>query len=138
MSIETAIYARLQEDLTVTGLVSTRVSPEWRREGTALPALVYSVDSRSPVRTLTATTALAEFSVTIDCIAASMSGARALAAAVSAQLNDNATAYSLSNGTLIRWSASDGEDVERMDDQEGTDDGPRVVRQTYRIWATGG
>ena len=138
MSIETAIYARLQEDLTVTGLVSTRVSPEWRREGTTLPALVYSVDSRSPVRTLTATTALAEFSVTIDCIAASMSGARALAAAVSAQLNDNATAYSLSNGTLIRWSASDGEDVERMDDQEGTDDGPRVVRQTYRIWATGG
>jgi hypothetical protein len=56
---------------------------------------------------------------------------------VSAVLNDNTT-YGTVDGTKIQWSATDGEDVERMDDQEGTDDGPRVVRQTYRIWATGG
>jgi hypothetical protein len=66
-----------------------------------------------------------------------MSGARALAAVVSDILNDN-TSYGTVDGTKISWSATDGEDVERMDDQEGTDDGPRVVRQTYRIWATGG
>ena len=137
MSIETALRRRLSDDAAVTGLVSTRISPEWRREGTALPAIVYSVDARTPVRTLTGTTSLAEFSVSIDCIATTMSGARALAAVVADILNDN-TLYGTVDGTLIRWSGTDGEDVERMDDQEGTDDGPRVVRQTYRIWATGG
>ncbi len=137
MSIETAIRRRLSDDVGVTALVSTRISPEWRREGTALPAVVYSVEGRTPVRTLTGTTTLAEFSVAVDCIATTMSGARALANAVSAVLNDNTT-YGTVDGTKIQWSATDGEDVERMDDQEGTDDGPRVVRQTYRIWATGG
>jgi hypothetical protein len=137
VSIETALRRRLSDDIAVTGLVSTRISPEWRREGTALPAIVYSVDSRSPVRTLTGTTSLAEFSVAVDCIATTLSGARALAAVVSDVLNDN-TSYGVVDGTQIRWSGTDGEDVERMDDQEGTDDGPRVVRQTYRIWATGG
>lgn len=137
MSIETAVRRRLSDDTAVTSLVSTRISPEWRREGTALPAIVYSVDSRTPVRTLTGTTSLAEFSVAIDCIAATMSGARALAKVVSDVLNDNMD-YGVVDGTQIRWSGTDGEDVERMDDQEGTDDGPRVVRQTYRIWATGG
>jgi hypothetical protein len=137
VSIETAVRRRLSDDAAVVALVSTRISPEWRREGTALPAIVYSVDNRAPVRTLTGTTSLAEFSVSIDCIAATMSGARALAAVVSDVLNDNTT-YGVVDGTQIRWSSTDGEDVERMDDQEGTDDGPRVVRQTYRIWATGG
>lgn len=137
MSIETAVRRRLSDDIAVTSLVSTRISPEWRREGTALPAIVYSVDSRTPVRTLTGTTSLAEFSVAVDCIATTLSGARALAAVVSDVLNDN-TSYGVVDGTQIRWSGTDGEDVERMDDQEGTDDGPRVVRQTYRIWATGG
>ena len=137
MSIETAVRRRLSDDAAVVALVSTRISPEWRREGTALPAIVYSVDNRAPVRTLTGTTSLAEFSVSIDCIAATMSGARALAVVVSDVLNDN-TSYGVVDGTQIRWSSTDGEDVERMDDQEGTDDGPRVVRQTYRIWATGG
>jgi len=137
VSIETAVRRRLSDDAAVAALVSTRISPEWRREGTALPAIVYSVDSRAPVRTLTGTTSLAEFSVSIDCIAETMSGARALAVVVSDVLNDNTT-YGVVDGTQIRWSSTDGEDVERMDDQEGNDDGPRVVRQTYRIWATGG
>lgn len=137
MSIETAVRRRLSDDAGVVALVSTRISPEWRREGTALPAIVYSVDSRSPVRTLTGTTSLAEFSVSIDCIAETMSGARALAAVVADRLNDN-DLYGTVDGTVIRWSSTDGEDVERMEDQEGNDDGPRVVRQTYRIWATGG
>jgi hypothetical protein len=137
VSIETAVRRRLSDDAGVSALVSSRISPEWRREGTALPAIVYSIDSRAPVRTLTGTTSLAEFSVAVDCIASTMSGARALAAVVSDVLNDN-TSYGTVDGTKISWSATDGEDVERMDDQEGTDDGPRVVRQTYRIWATGG
>lgn len=137
MSIETAVRRTLANDTDVTLLVGNRISPEWRREGTALPAIVYSVDSRTPVRTLTGLTALAEFSVAIDCIAANMAGARTLAAAVANALNDNSS-HGTVDGTLIRWSSTDGEDVERMDDQEGTDDGPRVVRQSYRIWATGG
>ena len=137
MSIETAVRRRLDDDPAVTGIVGTRITPEWRREGTTLPAIVYSVDSRSPVRTLTGTTNLAEFSVSIDCIATTMSAARALAVVVADILNDNQS-YGTVDGTLIHWSSTDGEDVERMDDTDGGDDGPRVVRQTYRIWATGG
>jgi len=137
VSIETALYRRLTDDAGVTAIVSNRVTPEWRREGTALPAIVYSVNSREPVTTLTGTTTLAEFSIAIDCLGATMSAARQLAAAVSARLNDNAS-YGTVDGTKISWSSTEGEDVERLDNQEGTDDGPRVVRQMYRIWATGG
>ncbi len=137
MSIETAVRRRLSDDAAVGAIVSTRITPEWRREGTTLPAIVYSVDSKASVRTLSGTTELAEFAVAIDCIATTMSGARALAVVVADVLNDN-TAYGTVDGTLIRWSATDGEDVERMDDTDGGDDGPRVVRQTYRVWATGG
>jgi len=137
VSIETAIYRRLTDDAAISALVSNRISPDFRREGTLLPAVVYSVDGRDPVRTLNSTTTLAEFSVSIDCIATTMAGARALAVAVFESLNDNSS-WGTVDGTLISWSATTGEDVERMDDQEGTDDGPRVVRQTYRIWATGG
>jgi len=137
VSIETAVRSRLTGTAAVTAIVSTRISPEWRRGGTDLPAIIYSIDSRSPVRTLTGTTVLAEFIVSIECIATTMSGARSLADVVATTLNDN-TSYSTVDGTLIRWSGTDGEDVERIDDQEGDDDGPRVVRQTYRIWATGG
>jgi len=138
MSIETAVRSRLTGDATVTLMVGNRISPEWRREGTDLPAIVYSVDSRNPVRFLKGISALAEFSVSVDCIGATMNDARDVASAVEERLNDNTTAYPTVDGTSIKWSATDGEDVERMSDSEGTDDGPRVVRQTYRIWATGG
>jgi hypothetical protein len=137
VSIETAVRARILEPTAVRNFVGTRVSSEWRREGTELPAVVYSVESRTPVQTLTGISTLAEFMVAVDCIASTMATARDLAKAVSDIMNTN-TGYTLNENTLIRWSATEDEDVERMDDQEGTDDGPRVVRQTYRIWATGG
>ena len=136
MSIEVLIHATLRDNPTVGGIVSNRISPEWRREGTALPAIVYSVDSREPVRSLAGSTTLEQFTVRLECIAANMSGARTLSKAVRGVFETNGGftvgLTEFEAGTL------QNEDVERLDDQEGTDDGPRSCVLTFLIWARGG
>jgi hypothetical protein len=138
MSIETAIYGWLSSSGTVSALVGTRISPEWRREGTDLPAVVYSVDGREPVRHMGGSAALESFEVSITCMGATANAARDLAATVRTRMEANlgwATAY---DGTSVKNAYRTGEQLERIDDAEGTDDGIRAVRQTYTIWATGG
>lgn len=138
MSIETAIYGWLSAGSGVSSLVSTRISPEFRREGTALPAIIYSVDGREAVRHMGGSAALESFDVTISCMAADAAGARELAAAVKTRMEANlgwATAY---DGTSVKSAYRTSEALERIDDAEGTDDGVRAVRQTYTVWATGG
>lgn len=138
MSIETAIFGWLSGGTSVSTLVGTRISPEFRREGTALPAIIYSVDGREPVRHMGGSAALESFDVTISCMATDAGGARELAVAVKSRMEANtgwATAY---DGTTVKSAYRTSEALERIDDAEGTDDGARAVRQTYTIWATGG
>jgi hypothetical protein len=132
MTIEQAIYARLDSQVAAVG---NRISPEWRREGTALPALVYTVDSREPVRSFGGTTGLEQFSVTVTTLADTMSSARSVADAVRAAL-DTTDDYT-ENGTTVSSGHLTSEDVERIEDGTGDDDGPRAVRQTFSLWATG-
>lgn len=138
MSIETAIYGWLSDGGSVAGLVGTRISPEYRREGTALPAIIYSVDGREAVRHLGGSAALESFEITITNMASDAAGARALAAVVKTRMEANlgwATTY---DGTAVKSAYRTSEALERIDDAEGTDDGVRAVRQSFTVWATGG
>lgn len=138
MSIETAIYGWLSAGTSVSTLVGTRISPEFRREGTALPAIIYSVDGREPVRHMGGSAALESFDVTISCMAADAAGARDLAVAVKSRIEAN-TGWTIAyDGTSVKSAYRTSEALERIDDAEGTDDGARAVRQSYTIWATGG
>jgi len=132
VTIEQAIYARLDDEVSAVG---NRISPEWRREGTALPALVYSVDSREPVRSFAGSTGLEQFSISVTTLAETLSSARSVADAVRTAMDTN-TAYS-EGGTTVVAGYLDAEEVERIEDGTGDDDGPRAVRQTFRVWATG-
>ncbi len=136
MSIEVLIHSSLRDNATVGAIVGNRVSPEWRREGTALPAIIYSVDSRDPIRTLGGATGLEQFTVRLECIASNMSGARTLSKAARAVFETN-SGFTVG---LVEFEAGtlQNEDVERMDDQEGNDDGPRSCVLTFLIWARGG
>jgi len=136
MSIELFIHSRLRLNAQVDAIVSNRVSPEWRREGTALPAIIYSVDSREPIRSLSGLTGLEQFTVRVECLASNMSGARALSKAARAVFETNTS--SIVGTVTFEAGTLQNEDVERMDDQEGTDDGPRSCILTFLIWARGG
>lgn len=136
MTIEQAIYAQLN-DGDVATLAGNRISPEWRREGTALPAVIYTVDSREPVTKLSGKTALARLSVSITSIASTMAAARELAAAVADQVTPTIGSWPTHYSTTVTHARMTSEDVERMNDLEGTDDGPRSVTQRYDLWATG-
>ena len=133
MTIEQAIFARLDDQVSAVG---NRISPEWRREGTELPALVYSVDSREPVRAFSGSLTLHTFGITITTIAETMSSARSVADAVRDALDTN-TAHS-DGSTTVQCGYLTSEDVERIEDGSGDDDGPRAIRQGYTVWVTGG
>lgn len=138
MTIEQAIYLQISQNPAVSDLVSNRVTPEWRREGTTLPAVIYSVDSRDPVTTLTGVTTLEQFNVSVTSIAATMAAARELADAVKLACIKAVFPWTTHEGTSVKWVRLTSEDVERLNDEEGTDDGPRAVTQQYTLWATGG
>lgn len=133
MTIEQALVARLDDEVSAVG---NRISPEWRREGTLLPALVYSVDSRDPVRAFSGAQTLHSFGITVTTLADTMSTARTVADVVREALDTN-TAYT-DSGTTIQCGYLTSEDVERIDDGQGGDDGPRAIRQSFTVWATGG
>jgi hypothetical protein len=138
MTIEQAIYLQITGNPTVSGLVSNRVTPEWRREGTTLPAVIYSVDSRDPITTLTGVSTLEQFNVSVTSIAATMAAARGLADEVRIACVKGVFPWTTHEGTSVKWVRLTSEDVERLNDEEGTDDGPRAVTQQYTLWATGG
>ena len=41
MTIETGLYSRMADDVTLAGLVSTRIWPAQRSQNSALPAVTY-------------------------------------------------------------------------------------------------
>lgn len=84
---ETILVARLKAVTGVTDLVSTRIWPGYRKEGTALPAVVYEMTGEEVINFAGGTTGTAETHITLSCIASTYSGAKALAAAVATALS---------------------------------------------------
>ena len=125
---QTRLVAKLKATAAVTALVSTRIYPMLRPQGTALPAIVYGVTSNTPTNTAGGSSTTREMRITIDCLAGTYAGAWALANAV--------------RDTLSGWVDSSG-DVWHLDSEnDGPGDlGPGQeeyvgysVSQDYLVW----
>jgi len=92
MSLEKGIRAILIADGTVSGLVSTRIYPQRRPEGTILPALTYQTVYQEITEALSEQTGLRRSRVSIDCADSTYGGNKTLRDAVTSALIDyNAT-----------------------------------------------
>ena len=86
-SIEQGVRSILVADSGVTALISTRVFPWLRQQGTPLPAVVYTLDNTEPQQSLGGYDGLTRASLTVNSIAERYGDAKALASAVLSALN---------------------------------------------------
>ena len=92
MSLEKGIRAILIADGTVSGLVSSRIFPQRRPQGTILPALTYRTVFQEITEGLAEQTGLRRSRVSIDCADSTYGGNKTLRDAVTSALIDyNAT-----------------------------------------------
>lgn len=85
--IEEAVIQRLLADVTVAGLVGTRVFPGSLPQGEALPAIIFNRISGAPIYADEGEVGLDEARIQIDCYGVSYSAAKTLSRAVRASLS---------------------------------------------------
>lgn len=86
--MEEALIAYLLADAGVAALVATRVTPGKRTQGGDLPAIVFHLVSGAPEYDDQGTTGLVDSTIQIDCWASTYTGAKLVARAVKAALQD--------------------------------------------------
>ena len=79
---EQRLAAELNATVAVTALVSTRITPLYRKQGAPLPAIVYEMTSDAPINHANGTTGTSVMHLRVYCMAASYLGAKEVAAAV--------------------------------------------------------
>ena len=95
MSFETDLKAHLQGGAAVSALVADRIHPQIVPEGSTLPVVTYTSVFGQPVSCLDGfTSAVARYSVQIDCWAKTRDAAAALALAVRDRMNTAASSFS--------------------------------------------
>lgn len=86
-TIESALYAILAADVTVAGLVGTRIFPNVVPQDQSLPAISYQRIATSRVWSLEGPSGLAQPTFQVNCLAATYDALRTLSAAVRAALD---------------------------------------------------
>lgn len=125
---EAAIIDHLGANAGITALVSDRISPDIRRQGDALPAIVYVVqdDDRSH-GTLNAAPTLVRITMQIDCVAETHIEARDLAAAVVAAIGDRSF-------TGVQWCSAHQLTTNTQRPDDGTGDAARIRTVQVSAW----
>jgi hypothetical protein len=119
MSVEADLVAALEADSAITALVDDRIYLFEAEQGQALPYIAYEVVASVPVESPgDATKETNETVVDVACYAATLTGAKELAALVRTRLIE----------TL------DTAVIENTQDQRDRDTRRNAVVQTYRIW----
>ena len=132
--IEASIRSILTADTDVTDLVSTRVYPYMRQQGTTFPAIVYELDDTEPQQGLDGFQSLTRCELTISQIAETYSGAKDLASKVRTALNG----YSgTSEGIAIKSLVHDNDIGIVEDSQIGNSRGVSIIDSSYVIWYAG-
>ncbi len=99
MGFEADLKSHLQGASAVSALVADRIHPQVLPEGSTLPAVTYTAVFGTPQNSLDGfTSTIVNYSVQIDCWAATFDAAAALALAVRARMNTAASSFS----TVIR------------------------------------
>ncbi len=118
MNVEDAMRDLLVADVTVSGLVATRVYPMQMPQGATLPAITYQRVATTPHDDLELTQNHEWVRVQVDCWAANYAGAKALAVAVRAALQVTPVYAQL---------------LMELDDHEPEEKLYRVI-QDFRVW----
>lgn len=132
--IEASIRSILTADTDVTDLVSTRVYPYMRQQGTTFPAIVYELDDTEPQQGLDGFQSLTRCELTISQIAETYSGAKDLASKVRTALNG----YSGTSGGIAIKSLVHDNDIGIVEDSQiGNSRGVSIIDSSYVIWYAG-
>jgi len=128
--IEQGIYALLSGATTITALVSTRISPDRRKKGEALPALVYRVSFSDPIKTLAGPHAsMTRSDIQITAFATTRAAVRDIINACAVVLDG----YSgETGGVVFRGIIIDGIDTTFYDPAAGENDGVYAATLTVR------
>jgi len=131
MAIEIAIRSLLINDTPVNTVISGRVYPWMRQQGSDLPAIVYTLDATEPQQALGGHIDLTRAVLTVESLATSYSAAKDLADKVRTALNDySGTVESVEVKSLVH----DNDTASVEDSQTAGDRGVSVIESEYVVW----
>tara|TARA_R100000655_G_scaffold71369_2_gene109742 strand:+ start:347 stop:754 length:408 start_codon:yes stop_codon:yes gene_type:complete len=129
--IEASIRTILTSDSDVSALVSTRIFPYMRQQGTAFPAVVYELDDTEPQQGLGGFQSLTRCQLSIENIAETYSGAKDLASKVRSALNG----YSGTSAGIAIKSLVHDNDIGIVEDSRiGNSRGVSIIESSYIVW----
>jgi len=131
-SIEQGVRSILIADADVSALISTRVFPWMRQQGTTFPAIVYELDGTEPEQGLGGYQSLTRAELSISSIAETYGGAKTLAAHVRDALNGYTGTPT--NGVAIKSLVHDNDIGIVEDSQIGNSRGVSIIESSYIIW----
>jgi len=131
-SLEQGIRSILIADSDVSALVSTRVFPWMRQQGTTFPAIVYELDGTEPEQDLDGYGGMTRAELTISNVATTYGGAKTLAAHVLDALNGYTGTPT--NGVAIKSLVHDNDIGIVEDSQIGNSRGVSIIESSYIIW----
>ena len=103
--LQTDIYTVLSMDATIKGVCGDRIYPQRMPQNAAVPAVVYTINDITPVKSLSGESGLDNVTVEITCWAKSYTAAHLLATAVR-------SAFVASGRAFLTGSLQDAEDEE--------------------------
>ena len=120
MSLEKAVRSILTSDETVSGLVSSRVYPQRRPQGSALPAIVYQNVFSEQSQAVATQAGIRRTRLSVDCISSTYGGVKTLRdAAEAALVNYSGTGSGETIHSLRLESAVDMDEVNEPGSQFG-------------------
>jgi hypothetical protein len=129
--VEAAIRTILVNDSDVQALVSGRVYPYMRQQGSSFPAVVYELENTEPQQGLGGFQSLTRAELNISSIADTYAGAKDLAN----KINSALAGYSgTSESVQIKSLVHDNDSGYVEDSQIGNDRGVSIIESNYVIW----
>jgi len=132
--IEASIRSILTAESDVTDLVSTRVYPYMRQQGSVFPAIVYELEDTEPQQGLGGFQSLTRCELSISQIAETYAGAKTLAEKVRTALNGYT---GTSEGVAIKSLVHDNDIGIVEDSPIGNSRGVSIIDSSYIIWYAG-
>ena len=129
--IEASIRSILTADSDVSALVSTRVFPYMRQQGTAFPAIVYELEDTEPQQGLDGFQSLTRCELSVTNVAETYSGAKDLASKVRTALNGYT---GTSEGVAIKSVVHDNDIGIVEDSRVGNSRGVSIIESSYIVW----
>ena len=131
MAVEAAIRSILVAHTDTNLLVSGRIYPWMRQQGSTFPAIVYELDGTEPVEGLSGYLGMTRVMLTINSIAETYSGAKTLASNVRGALNGyTGTSESVTINSLVH----DNDTGMVEDSQIGNSRGVAIIESSYVVW----